>query len=65
MERKVWPKTDVTIMKKNENAFCGERKASTRKWRKYQRKRKPKRQGSRNQTGKRMPAWYALRRKGG
>ena len=63
MERKVWPKTDVTIMKKNENAFCGESKYE--KMAQIPAERKPKRQGSRNQTGKRMPAWYALRRKGG
>lgn len=27
-----------------------------------QRKRKPKRQGSRNLSGKRLPAWMAIRR---
>lgn len=51
-------------MKKKKNIICDERKANARKKRRALRKRKPKRWGSRNQTGKRLPVWYVLHRKG-
>ncbi|MBO5567546.1 MAG: hypothetical protein J6A79_01145 [Clostridia bacterium] len=40
-------------------------KAKPRKKYRTLRRRKPRRQGSRSQTGKRLPVWYVLRRKGG
>lgn len=44
-------------MKTNKTAFRGKRKEKVRDRRDHLRKRKPRRQGSRSQAGKRLPAW--------
>lgn len=44
-------------MKTNKTAFRGKRKTKVRDRRDHLRKRKPRRQGSRSQAGKRLPAW--------
>ena len=47
-------------MTRKKIAFREKRKGNKNKRCRYLRKRKPKRQGSRNQTGKRMPVWYPV-----